>query len=87
MSPASLRPVLEAPCRRTAHRVHETQAFGYKPGGVLRGAGARVARTRCHPARSEPLQTHFQKGFRSVVQRLYQCKVRLVNNFFFLLQV
>lgn len=55
---AGVRAVPEAPGGRTAHRLHQAEAAGNQPGGLLRGAGAHPAGTRCHPARSEPVQAH-----------------------------
>lgn len=82
---AGVRAVPEAPGGRTAHRLHQAEAAGNQPGGVLRGAGAHPAGTRCHPARSEPVQAHHKGRLRDAVPGLHQCQVSLekkVENMF-----
>lgn len=74
---AGVRAVLEAPGGRSAHRLHQAEAAGNQPGGVLRGAGAHPAGTRCHPARSEPVQAHHKGRLRDAVPGLHQCQVSL----------
>lgn len=61
---ASFRTLFKASRRRAAHRIHETQETGHRAVSVQCRAGANLARSRSHTARSQQMQASVMQGFR-----------------------
>jgi len=74
---AGLRALPEAPGRRSAHGLYETEATGHRTARLQCGTGAHIARFGRHSAGRQSLQVALLQGLRCPLQGLHHGQVRI----------